>query len=200
MDATQPIIVATDGSSLGNPGPGGWGWYVDEDTWAADAMADTTNNAMELSAIAAALDHFATDAHLLILSDSRYAINAVTSWVHGWKRRGWRTSKGRPVANRDLIAYIDAELARRGGRVEFRHVRGHRGHRLNEAADAAANGAATALSEGRPVNHGPSFAPLVLGTTQSPVAPPMEPPASVGRDDPQPEPRPIVHGSQPRLF
>lgn len=149
------LTVATDGSSLGNPGPGGWGWFVSDSCWAADGVADTTNNAMELEAIRQALLSIPSDVPLLIQADSSYAISALTEWHHGWARRGWKTAAGKPVAN---VAQIRAILALLEGRdVRFEHVRGHQGHRLNESADSIARGAAEAVQAGRAPDRGPGY-------------------------------------------
>lgn len=146
-------IVATDGSCLRNPGPGGWCWYRDDDAWAAGGESHTTNNRMELTALLEALRAFPADRPLHVMADSKYVIDAVTTWIHNWRRRGWRTGRGEPVKNRELIEAIDAELA--GREVTFEWVRGHTGHPLNEAADARCLAAATAVDSGTPVVTGP---------------------------------------------
>lgn len=151
-DPTPRVVVATDGSCLGNPGPGGWAWYVDEHHWRAGASRSTTNNQMELQAILEALRSLPREAILQIESDSKYAIDAMTSWIHNWRRRGWKTAAGTPVANKDLIVAIDRELA--GRTVKFVWVRGHAGHSLNEAADTRARAAATAAQQMLPVDEG----------------------------------------------
>jgi ribonuclease HI len=140
-----PLTVATDGSALGNPGPGGWAWVRADRTVesSGEAAARTTNNAMELAAIAAALRAHPGVA-LVIESDSQYAINCVTRWAHGWARRGWVTKDNKPVANRELIEEILALSA--GRSVEYRWVRGHDGHVANERADMLARNAATAAA------------------------------------------------------
>lgn len=142
------IEVATDGSCLGNPGPAGWAWYVDDTTWACGSWAHGTNNMGELAAIAHAAAELPAEADLRILADSQYAIKAYTAWAPGWRRRGWVTSKGAPVANRDIIeAGLDA-LAARTGSTTFEWVRGHSGHPLNEAVDRLALYAATIGRDG----------------------------------------------------
>lgn len=154
------IVVATDGSSLGNPGPGGWGWYADDNNWKAGAVDGATNNQMELRAILEALRSLPNDVDLEILADSAYSINAVTVWLDGWRRRGWKNSKGDPVANRELIEAIDHEITirrRRGVNVTFTHVKGHAGHHLNEAVDTRAREAAESLRDGWTVNEGPGW-------------------------------------------
>lgn len=156
------IIAAADGSALGNPGPAGWGWYVDDDNWAAGGWPHGTNNQGELTAV---LDLLRQTAHLaedlVIYCDSQYAIKSVTEWMSGWKKRGWRRADGKPVLNLMIMQALDAEMtaARAAGRrVEFRWVKGHAGHELNEAADRLANGAAEAYARGAEPEPGPGIA------------------------------------------
>lgn len=155
------ITAAADGSALGNPGPAGWGWYVDESRWACGGWEHGTNNQGELTAV---LDLLAQTAHLaddlVIYCDSQYAINSITKWMAGWKKRGWRKADGKPVLNLEIMQALDAAMAgarAAGRRVEFRWVKGHAGHPLNEAADRLANGAATAYSRGQVPDGGPGM-------------------------------------------
>lgn len=151
------ITAAADGSALGNPGPNGWAWYIDDDRWAAGGSPHGTNNQGELRAVLELLRATAdADEKLLIHCDSRYVIDSVTKWMPGWKRRGWRKSDGGPVLNRDLLESIDEAM--RGRDVEFSWVKGHAGHPLNEAADERANAAAKAYQERQQPQHGPGFA------------------------------------------
>ncbi|MGN7979425.1 ribonuclease H family protein [Microbacterium sp. 22195] len=150
------IIAAADGSALGNPGPNGWAWYIDDANWAAGGSPHGTNNQGELQAVLELLRATAgTDEKLLIHCDSRYVIDSVTKWMPGWKRRGWRKSDGGPVLNRDLLEGIDEAL--RGRDVEFDWVKGHAGHPLNEAADERANAAAKAYQQKQEPKRGPGF-------------------------------------------
>lgn len=151
----EPVVVATDGSCLRNPGPGGWCWYVADDCWAAGAEAATTNNRMELLSVAMVLEAVPTDRPVHIQADSSYVIDALTKWRHGWKRRGWKTAAGAPVKNRDLMEHLDALVTERMPTFEW--VRGHTGHAANEAADQRARAAAEALDAGRPWSTGPGF-------------------------------------------
>ena len=124
------IIAAADGSALGNPGPAGWAWYVDEDCWAAGGWPESTNNRGELTAVLELLRATADAGEdLLIQADSQYVINSLTKWMKGWKRRGWRKADGKPVLNADLMRELDEAL--RGRAVRFEWVRGHVGHPLN---------------------------------------------------------------------
>lgn len=150
------ITAAADGSALGNPGPNGWAWYIDDANWAAGGSPHGTNNQGELRAVLELLQATAgTDEKLLIECDSRYVIDSVTKWMPGWKRRGWRKSDGGPVLNRDLLEGIDEAM--RGRDVEFSWVKGHAGHPLNEAADERANAAAKAYQQKQEPRRGPGF-------------------------------------------
>jgi ribonuclease HI len=150
------ITAAADGSALGNPGPAGWAWYVDDAHWEAGGWKHATNNAGELKAV---LELFRATAHLdddlLVLCDSQYVINTVTKWMHGWKAKGWRKGDGKPVMNLEIIKELDEAMA--GRRYRFEWVRGHAGHPMNEAADARARAVSEAFQAGRPIPHGPGW-------------------------------------------
>lgn len=159
------IIAAADGSALGNPGPAGWAWFVDEDCWRAGGWPHGTNNQGELMAV---LDLFRATAHmpdedLRILCDSQYVINSVTKWMPGWKRKGWRKADGKAVLNVDLLKEIDQAI--KGRKYTFEWVRGHAGHELNEAADERARAAATAYQQGIAVRTGPGFEGFAVAET-----------------------------------
>jgi ribonuclease HI len=154
--AMPTVVVATDGSCLRNPGPGGWCWFVDGGRWAAGGERDTTNNRMELLAVLEALTAVPRDHALLVRADSSYTIDACTKWIHGWKRRGWKTAQGAAVKNREIIEAIDLALATRT--VTFEWVKGHAGHALNEAADARCRAAAESVQRARVVDTGPGWA------------------------------------------
>jgi len=147
------VIVATDGSALGNPGPGGWAWYVDDQCYGCGGdPGPVTNNQMEIIALTRALQAGA-GRDVVLEIDSQYVINAVTKWHFGWRKRGWTNSKGEPVANRELLEETLDLLAgrRRDGRsTDFRWVRGHQGHHRNERADQLARSQAeSARTNGR---------------------------------------------------
>jgi ribonuclease HI len=150
------ITASADGSALGNPGPAGWAWYVDDNTWAAGGWKHATNNQGELKAV---LELFRATAHvdddLHILCDSQYVINSVTKWMPGWKAKGWRKGDGKPVLNLELLKDIDAAIA--GRRYTFEWVKGHVGHVMNEAADARARAVAEAYARGAAIPSGPGF-------------------------------------------
>ncbi len=150
------IKAAADGSSLGNPGPAGWAWYVDEDTWDAGGWPQGTNNLGELTAILRLLEATAeTGEELHILADSQYAINVVSKWRLGWKKRGWTKADKKPIKNLELIQEIDRAME--GRRVTFEWVKGHAGHHMNERADDLARACAEAYQAGRTPEPGPGF-------------------------------------------
>ncbi len=147
------IVVSTDGSALGNPnGSMGWAWadHTDEAGNAsehhhagnADAGGATngTNQIGELCAVLEALRAHPGSEPLTIESDSQYAINCATTWIHGWKKNGWKNSKKEPVKNADLIRAIDAEITKREGAVKFVWIKGHAGNAGNEKVDTLARG------------------------------------------------------------
>ncbi|RFA15371.1 ribonuclease HI [Subtercola boreus] len=170
------ITASADGSALGNPGPAGWAWYIDDNTWGAGGWPHGTNNMGELKAV---LELFRATAHvdddLHILCDSQYVINTITKWMAGWKRKGWRKGDGKPVMNLDLIKEIDDAIA--GRRYRFEWVKGHVGHTLNEAADARARGAAEAHSRGRAPDAGPGY-PGAVQLSAAAAAEPSSAPVS----------------------
>ena len=150
------ITAAADGSSLGNPGPAGWAWYVDEHTWDAGGWPQGTNNLGELTAILRLLEATAESGEELhILADSQYAINVVSKWRLGWKKRGWTKADKKPIKNLELIQEIDRAME--GRRVTFEWVKGHAGHRMNERADDLARACAEAYQAGRTPEPGPGF-------------------------------------------
>lgn len=155
------IIAAADGSAIGNPGPAGWGWYVDPEHWGSGGWPHGTNNMGELTAVLELLRATAhLDEDLHILCDSMYVINTVTKWMAGWKRKGWKKADGKPVLNLEIIQGIDEEMAARksaGRAVKFEWVKGHAGHPLNEAADRLANAASQAYKSGSTPPAGPGF-------------------------------------------
>jgi ribonuclease HI len=150
------LIAAADGSALGNPGPAGWAWYIDDDHWASGGWPHGTNNMGELTAVLDLLRQTAaTSEDLLVYCDSTYAINSITKWMPGWKRKGWRKGDGKPVQNVEIMKALDAAM--QGRQVRFEWVKGHAGHVLNEAADVRANAAAIAFSRGQTPDSGPGF-------------------------------------------
>ncbi|MFE5190849.1 ribonuclease H [Streptomyces sp. NPDC056628] len=145
----ERVVAACDGASKGNPGPAAWAWVVAgpeqaPDRWEAGPLGRATNNVAELTALERLLGATDADVPLEIRMDSQYAMKAVTTWLPGWKRNGWKTSAGKPVANQDLVVRIDDLLD--GRDVEFRYVPAHQvdGDPLNDFADRAASQAAVA--------------------------------------------------------
>lgn len=194
------ITAAADGSALGNPGPAGWAWYVDDDCWRAGGWPHGTNNMGELMAV---LDLFRSTAHLPgedlhILCDSQYVINSVTKWMPGWKRKGWRKSDGKPVMNVELLKEIDQALV--GRKYTFEWVRGHAGHDLNEAADDRARAAATAFQQGVAVRQGPGFgaAAEAAAEASAPGAPATSVAAQAASRPPETGRQPLF--GEPSLF
>ncbi|MCW8376399.1 ribonuclease H family protein [Streptomyces justiciae] len=144
----ERVVAACDGASKGNPGPAGWAWVVADEAetparWEAGPLGRATNNVAELTALERLLTAVAPDVPLEIRMDSQYAMKAVTTWLPGWKRNGWKTAAGKPVANQELVVRIDELLD--GRTVDFRYVPAHQvgGDRLNDFADRAASQAAT---------------------------------------------------------
>lgn len=150
------IEAGADGSALGNPGPTGWAWYIDENRWRSGGFAHGTNNIGELTAVLDLLQQSAGDQESLhIICDSTYVINTITKWMSGWKRKGWRKGDGKPVQNLEIIQALDAAME--GRDVTFEWVKGHTGHPLNETADSRANAAAQAYKDGNHGDNGPGF-------------------------------------------
>jgi ribonuclease HI len=145
----ERVVAACDGASKGNPGPAGWAWVVSEDAetparWEAGPLGTATNNVAELTALERLLVATDPQVPLEVRMDSQYAMKAVTTWLPGWKRNGWKTAAGKPVANRELVVRIDELLD--GRSVDFRYVPAHQvdGDPLNDFADRAASQAASA--------------------------------------------------------
>lgn len=134
-------MVYTDGSCLGNPGPGGWAWAVDGSWWDSGGEAHTTNQRMEVTAVLRALQSLSGPIH--VISDSTYVVNCFRQqWWVGWKRRGWRNSQGRPLANLDLWQDLLALALDSSRRVTFEWVKGHSGDPMNDRVDQLATEAA----------------------------------------------------------
>ena len=138
------LYAYTDGACSGNPGPGGWGTLLiarDGDTVVKERTLnggepETTNNRMELMAAISALETLEKPSRLTIVTDSSYVKDGITSWIHGWKARGWKTAAKKPVKNEDLWKRLDAATQRHD--VAWEWVKGHAGHPENERADELA--------------------------------------------------------------
>lgn len=143
--SVHPIVVFTDGASKGNPGPGGWGVVIitpdGHVTELGGGATLTTNNKMELTGAIEALSRLrGTSGPLAIYTDSTYVIQGIRGWVHGWKRRGWKTAAGTDVLNRELWERLDGLVLERGPRsLSWHYVRGHVGIPGNERVDEIAD-------------------------------------------------------------
>jgi len=140
------VEIATDGACKGNPGPGGWGAILRQggrERELSGSEALTTNNRMELMAAIMALRALKKPCRVELSTDSKYVMDGITKWVHGWQRNGWRTADKKPVKNAELWqALIEAT---RSHRIEWLWVKGHAGHPENERADRLANAAIEAM-------------------------------------------------------
>ncbi|MGC9460044.1 ribonuclease HI [Vibrio genomosp. F10] len=140
---TKQVEIFTDGSCLGNPGPGGYGVvlrYKETEKTLAKGYNLTTNNRMEMLAAVVALQTLKEPCEVILTTDSQYVRQGITQWIHNWKKRGWKTSAKKPVKNADLWQALDKETARHT--VDWRWVKGHAGHRENEMCDELARTAA----------------------------------------------------------
>ena len=134
------VIIHTDGACKGNPGPGGWGAILQAAGKTKEMSGGeplTTNNRMELTAAIMALEALTRPCRIDLHTDSKYVMDGITKWIHGWKARGWRTADKSPVKNDDLWKRLDT--ARTRHEVKWHWVKGHAGHALNERADQLAN-------------------------------------------------------------
>jgi ribonuclease HI len=136
---TPQVVIYTDGACSGNPGPGGWGailTFGEKVKEICGGEPATTNNRMELMAAIQALEALTKPCRIELHTDSRYVMDGISQWIHGWKARGWKTAAKAPVKNEDLWRRLDQ--ARLRHEVDWRWVKGHSGHELNERADALA--------------------------------------------------------------
>jgi ribonuclease HI len=137
---TAPVVIYTDGACKGNPGPGGWGALlatkgVEREMFGGETH--TTNNRMELTAVIQALGSLKRRCTVEIYTDSQYVKNGIQTWIHGWKKNGWKTSDKKPVKNVDLWMALDALAAAHD--ISWHWVRGHADSPGNVRADALAN-------------------------------------------------------------
>jgi ribonuclease HI len=137
---SSAVTIYTDGACKGNPGPGGWGALIvwrDHEKELCGGEAATTNNRMELTAVIRALEALRRGCDVELYTDSQYVKNGIESWIHTWKKNGWKTADRKPVKNAELWRELDALAA--AHRVRWHWVRGHNDHPGNERADALAN-------------------------------------------------------------
>ncbi len=140
MSDDDKITIYTDGACKGNPGPGGWGAWLrsgehEKELWGGERL--TTNNRMELTAVIEALTAVKRSSRVELHTDSQYVRQGITTWIHNWKRRGWKTADKQPVKNIDLWQRLETLAAEH--HVDWRWVKGHSGDTGNERADALAN-------------------------------------------------------------
>ncbi len=144
------VEIYTDGSCLGNPGPGGWAALLrhrNSEKLLSGAEPDTTNNRMELMAAIEGLEQLKIASQVRLTTDSEYVRQGITTWIAGWRANGWRTASRKPVKNQDLWRRLDAAVAQHD--VQWRWVKGHSGHPENERVDAAARAAIDTLNAQR---------------------------------------------------
>ena len=134
------VSIFTDGACSGNPGPGGWGallLFNGEEKELTGGEFETTNNRMELMAAIQGLQALKKPCQVRLVTDSNYVKEGITTWIHNWKKNGWRTAGRKPVKNADLWQDLDTAITRHD--ITWEWVRGHTGHPENERADALAN-------------------------------------------------------------
>ena len=144
----KQLEIFTDGACKGNPGPGGWGAVIRYDKHEKEISGgnpDTTNNRMELSAAIEALKILIEPCHVKLYTDSKYVLDGITKWIHGWQRNGWKNASKQPVRNSDLWHDLIEAVARH--QVEWIWVKGHNGHPENERADRLASDAAEVAAQ-----------------------------------------------------
>ena len=140
MRARSRVVLYTDGACRGNPGPGGWGVYLqygDHDKSLYGFDAQTTNNRMELEAVIQGLQALTRSCAVEVYTDSKYVMQGITEWLDGWKKNGWKTAAKKPVKNQDLWQQLDQQVAQH--QVSWHWVKGHAGIPGNEMADQLAN-------------------------------------------------------------
>jgi ribonuclease HI len=139
-ELTGWVDMYTDGACKGNPGVGGWGALLrfgEHEKRLCGGEAETTNNRMELLAVIEGLKALKRQCNIRVHTDSQYVQKGISEWLKDWKRRGWKTSAGKPVKNQDLWKALDTEAGQHT--IEWHWVRGHAGHPENEEADRLAN-------------------------------------------------------------
>lgn len=145
----KEVHIFTDGACRNNPGPGGWGallQFQDKEREVSGAESCTTNNRMELMAAIKALSILRESCSVVLTTDSQYLRQGITTWISGWKKKGWKTSAGKPVKNQDLWEQLDKEVQRH--EVRWKWVRAHQGHAENERVDVLARMAIDQLKDG----------------------------------------------------
>ena len=147
VEDAERIVIYADGACRGNPGPGGWGAWLKSGAHEKEMFGGqplTTNTRMELTAAIEALASLKRRSAVTLYTDSQYVCQGVTTWIHGWKKRGWTTADKKPVKNIELWQKLDTLNAAHN--VDWRWVRGHAGDPGNERADALANRGVDSIS------------------------------------------------------
>lgn len=142
MSDMKTVVIYTDGACKGNPGPGGWGAWLQagsNEKELCGGEAQTTNNRMELMAVIEALRALKRPCRIELFLDSQYVRQGITEWIHRWKVQGWRTSAKQPVKNVELWQALDELVHQQGHDIRWHWVKGHAGDPGNERADALAN-------------------------------------------------------------
>jgi len=157
MTVMKQLSIFTDGSCLGNPGPGGYGVVMKYNAHTKelyDGFLLTTNNRMELLAPIIALEALKVPCKIILTSDSQYMRQGITQWIHGWKKKNWMTSTKQPVKNVDLWKRLDT--ASQEHEIDWRWVKGHSGHTENERCDILARTAAEAKPSQKDLGYQPN--------------------------------------------
>lgn len=147
MNSLKKVVIYTDGACRGNPGNGGWGAilnYNDKTKEIKGFASNTTNNIMELTAVIKSIELLKEPCQITVFTDSKYVQNGISTWIHGWKKNGWKTSNKKSVKNKNLWLALDDQAAKHN--ISWEWVKGHSGHPLNERADELAN---QAIDEGK---------------------------------------------------
>jgi ribonuclease HI len=134
------VYIFTDGACRGNPGEGGWGAILQSNNHEKEINGyseNTTNNIMELTAVIKSLQALKKTCDVILTTDSKYVKNGITTWIHNWKKNGWKTASKKSVKNKELWILLDEEC--RKHKVTWEWIKGHSGHELNERADLLAN-------------------------------------------------------------
>jgi ribonuclease HI len=136
----KSIEIYTDGACRGNPGVGGWGviiHYLDTSKELFGGSHETTNNQMEMQAVIEGLKALKEPCNITLYTDSKYVMDGITNWIHGWKQNDWKTANKKPVKNKELWQELDGLVSKHN--IEWKWVKGHAGIPGNERADELAN-------------------------------------------------------------
>lgn len=136
----KSIEIYTDGACRGNPGVGGWGaiiHYLDTSKELFGGSHETTNNQMEMQAVIEGLKALKEPCNITLYTDSKYVMDGITNWIHGWKQNNWKTANKKPVKNKELWQELDGLVSKHN--IEWKWVKGHAGIPGNERADELAN-------------------------------------------------------------